>query len=47
MNIKQLIHNILTDKNLSVDEKYQKIIELFPDYLKNKNLKKAIYEKIE
>ena len=47
MNTKKLIHSILTDKNLSVDEKYKKIIELFPDYLQNKEIKKAIYEKIE
>ena len=47
MSTKQLIHSILTDKNISVDKKYQKIIELFPNYLKDKKLKKAIYEKIE
>ena len=47
MNIKQKIWEILTNKNLSIDEKYNQIIELFPDYLQNKNIKKIIYEKIE
>lgn len=44
---KKLIYEIITDIRLSALEKYNKIKELFPNYLDNVNEKKAIYEKIE
>ena len=44
---KKLIYEIITDVRLSALEKYNKIKELFPNYLDNVNEKKAIYEKIE
>ena len=44
---KKIIYDILFDKNLLVEEKYQQIIEKFPSYLQNVDEKKVIYEKIE
>lgn len=44
---KKLIYDIITDSKLSALEKYNKIKELFPNYLEIIDEKKAIYEKIE
>lgn len=44
---KKDIYEILTHKEMSIKEKYQKIIEIFPHYLENTKEKKDIYEKIE
>lgn len=46
-NIKKVIYSILTDGNKSIDQKYLEIIQIFPNYLDNIEIKKAIYEKIE
>jgi len=44
---KKIIYDIITSLYFSIEEKYNKIIELFPNYLEDKDEKKAIYEKIE
>jgi len=44
---KKAIYEIITSSDLSVDDKYNKIIELFPYYLNEVDEKKGIYEKIE
>jgi hypothetical protein len=44
---KKIIYDILTDKNLSIDEKFFKIIKIFPNYLSKIEERKSIYEKIE
>ena len=44
---KKIIYDILTDKNLSIDEKFFKIIKIFPNYLLETEERKSIYEKIE
>jgi|GEM_PF-1347684 hypothetical protein len=44
---KKIIYAILTSENITIDDKYLEILKIFPDYLINKEEKKAIYEKIE
>jgi hypothetical protein len=44
---KKIIYDIITNLSFSVEEKYNKIIEVFPNYLENTDEKKVIYEKIE
>lgn len=44
---KQQIYQILTDQNTSIQEKYDLILAIFPNYLTTVEQKKAIYEKIE
>lgn len=45
--IKKTIYDIITNINFSIEEKYSKIKESFPNYLSEKDQKKVIYEKIE
>jgi hypothetical protein len=45
--LKQLIYSILVNSETSLDEKYNEILNHFPDYLDTIEEKKAIYEKIE
>lgn len=44
---KKIIYDILLDFNLTVEEKFNKIMSFFPNYLDKTDEKKAIYEKIE
>lgn len=44
---KKIIYDIIFDENLSIEEKFQEIIKIFPDYLDDKEVKKVIYEKTE
>lgn len=44
---KQQIYQILTDQNTSIQEKYDLILSIFPNYLTTVEQKKTIYEKIE
>ena len=44
---KKVIYDIITSWDLSIEDKYNKIIEFFPGYLNNIDERKAIYEKIE
>ena len=45
--LKSWLNQILWDQNLSVDEKYNQVINRIPNYLTNTEEKKAVYEKIE
>lgn len=44
---KQLIYNILTNKEIWITEKYYEVVKIFPNYLSIGEQKKWIYEKIE
>lgn len=44
---KKVIYDIITSWNLTAREKYNKIIEVFPNYINETDEKKVIYEKIE
>lgn len=44
---KNIIYNILTDDKRSVEEKYKDIVNIYPNYLNDKDIRKIIYEKIE
>lgn len=46
-NQKKLVYDILANISLTIEEKYQEIVGLFPNYLREVETKKAIYEKIE
>lgn len=45
--IKRQLNLILSDHTLTIDKKYEKVLELIPNYLNIAEQKKALYEKIE
>jgi hypothetical protein len=47
MNDKKVIYDILTNQDLTVEQKLQEIQNLYGDYLEQMEIKKIIFEKIE